>query len=53
MNGPVEDAAVQRRPRVDGPSAIDGAIPAEQRIPVSLTNVGKVLHIYEELESAG
>ena len=49
-NASVKDATVQWSPRIDGPSAIYGAIRAEQRIPASLMNVREILHIYEKLE---
>ena len=43
----VDVAAVERRPGIDGPAAIDASTRAEQRIPPRLSNAAEVFHIHK------
>ena len=43
----VQDAAVERRPGIDGPSAVDRPDRPEHRAPVGLANIAKVFGIHE------
>src|SRR5439155_15637616 len=47
----VEDTTVQRRPRIDCPSAVDAAVRPEHRIPPGLANIGEVFDVHKELHA--
>src|SRR5262249_47106096 len=44
----VDVAAIERRPRVDGPSAVDAARGPQERIPACLPDVGQILAVDEQ-----
>src|SRR5258706_15060046 len=44
----VDVAAVERRPRVDGPASVDGARGPQQRIPPRLSDIGEVFPVDEQ-----
>src|SRR5205823_3450611 len=44
----VDVAAIERRPRVNGPPAVDAARRSKQRIPRRLAHVRQVLAIHEQ-----
>src|SRR5215831_9501763 len=48
----VDHTAVERRPRVDGPPAVDVARWPQQRIPVCLPHVGEVFAVDEQQGAA-
>src|SRR5882724_12038011 len=49
---PVYDTAVERRPRIDGPTSILGAARPDQRTPLRLVHVPQILRIHEEAQTA-
>src|SRR5947207_14936492 len=48
----VDDAPVERRPRVGGPPPANAARWAKQRIPIGLRDVGPILAVDEEQRAA-